>query len=101
MATAFEQQQGRGLTELEARIANTQAKYAHEQSILTTLKRMIQENPGIVRIGEQWRVDIPPTHIEHFDGDAILAPYGGVYFDTLSEAAAFMDRVLNEIAGGI
>lgn len=47
--------------------------------------------------GPRWKVWIPPTSLEHFDGDALIGPYGHTYFDEFDEAVEFLRSVLERI----
>lgn len=90
----------RGLAQIKDRIERLTDELDGAVEIQDVLHRAQRKPPQIVQYGDQWMVDIPPLLPEHFEGDNILAPFGGIYFDTLEEATAFMARTLAAIEEG-
>lgn len=54
------------------------------------------ETSSITYGGSEWQVWVTPYLSEHFDGTAILAPYGMTYWTEFAAASEFLDRRLDE-----
>lgn len=92
-----------GIAEAQRREGIAKDEYTHAREVWGQLSRFTNLLPEIQRLNgdpPKWAVNIPPFHPDHFDGDSILAPFGGVYFDTLREASEFMAETLNAIERG-
>lgn len=57
--------------------------------------------PSVKRTPEGWRAWIPPTLPEHYEGGAILAPYGESYWPTQPAACEFVVMVLGGLLSPI